>query len=117
MVVLEDLNVLGMMQNRRLSKAISDVGFYELRRQTEYKADWNGVKVVIAGRFYPSSKTCSECGAVKSVLKLSERMYVCSECGTVIDRDRNAALNLAALGEGQNMVGLPVELGCGNAPL
>jgi len=117
MVVLEDLNVSGMMQNHHLSKAISDVGFYELRRQTEYKADWNGVKVLIADRFYPSSKTCSECGAVKSVLKLSERIYVCSECGVIIDRDLNAAMNLAALAEGQNMAGLPVELGCNSAPL
>ena len=110
MVVLEDLNVSGMMQNRHLSKAISDIGFYELRRQTEYKAGWNGVEVLVADRFYPSSKTCSECGAVKSVLRLSERMYVCSECGAIIDRDKNAALNLAALGEGQSMAGLPVEL-------
>jgi len=110
-VVLEDLNVSGMMQNRHLSKAISDVGFYELRRQTKYKASWNGVKVVIADRFYPSSKICSECGAVKPLLKLSERKYVCEECGTVIDRDLNAAMNLAALAEPQNMRGLPVELG------
>jgi putative transposase len=117
MVVLEDLNVSGMMQNRYLSKAISDVGLYELRRQTEYKAGWNGIKVLIADRFYPSSKMCSECGAVKSVLKLSERIYICSECGTIIDRDLNSARNLAALGEGQNMAGLPAELGCSEAPL
>ena len=109
-VVLEDLNVSGMLQNRRLSKAISDVGFAELRRQIEYKAAWHGVEVVIADRFYPSSKKCSECGAVKPLLKLSERKYVCEACGAVIDRDLNAALNLAALAEPQNMRGLPVEL-------
>ena len=109
-VVLEDLNVSGMLQNRRLSKAISDVGFSELRRQIEYKAGWNGVEVLIADRFYPSSKTCSECGFVKSELKLSERTYVCEECGAVIDRDLNAAKNLAALAEGGNTARLPVEL-------
>jgi len=116
-VVLEDLNVSGMLQNRHLSKAVSDVGFYELRRQTEYKARWYGVEVVIADRFYPSSKTCAACGAVKSVLKLSERKYVCEACGAIVDRDLNAALNLAALAEPQNMRGLPVELGCSKAPL
>lgn len=109
-VVLEDLNVSGMLQNRRLSKAISDVGFYELRRQIEYKAGWNGAKVEIADRFYPSSKTCAECGAVKPLLKLSERTFVCEACGAIVDRDLNAALNLAALAEPQNMRGLPVEL-------
>jgi len=96
-VVLENLNVKGMVKNRHLSKAISDASFGELRRQLEYKCTWNGVELKFADRFYPSSKTCSECGNVKPLLKLSERTYVCESCGIVIDRDLNAAQNLAAL--------------------
>jgi putative transposase len=96
-VVIEDLNIKGMVKNRSLSKAISDASFAELRRQIEYKSSWHGVRVVIADRWYPSSKTCSACGNVKPVLSLSERTYVCEVCGVVIDRDQNAALNLAAL--------------------
>lgn len=96
-IVLENLNVKGMMQNRHLSKALSDVSFSELRRQLEYKAQWHGIKVIVADRFYPSSKTCSECGSVKPLLKLSERQYVCESCGAIMDRDLNAALNLASL--------------------
>ena len=96
-VVLEDLNVSGMMQNHKLAKAVGDASFSELRRQIEYKAGWNGVDVVVADRFYPSSKTCSACGAKKPLLKLSERTFVCEECGAVVDRDLNAARNLAAL--------------------
>lgn len=97
-IVLENLNVKGMMQNRHLSKAISDASFYELRRQVEYKSKWYGEKVLIADRFYPSSKTCSECGSVKPLLKLSERMFVCESCGAIMDRDFNASVNLASLG-------------------
>lgn len=96
-IVLENLNVNGMLQNRKLSKAISDASFSELRRQIEYKANWYGEKVLIADRFYPSSKTCSECGSVKPLLKLSERTFVCEVCGAVMDRDFNASLNLASL--------------------
>jgi len=96
-IVLENLNVKGMVRNRHLSKAISDASFSELRRQIEYKAKWYGEKVVIADRFYPSSKTCSECGNVKPLLKLSERTFVCEVCGAVMDRDFNASLNLALL--------------------
>ena len=96
-IVLENLNVSGMLQNRKLSKAISDASFSELRRQVEYKAKWYGEKVIIADRFYPSSKTCSECGSVKPLLKLSERTFVCEVCGAVMDRDFNASLNLASL--------------------
>jgi putative transposase len=96
-IVLENLNVNGMLQNRKLSKAISDASFSELRQQVEYKAKWYGEKVVIADRFYPSSKTCSECGSVKPLLKLSERTFVCEQCGAVMDRDFNASLNLASL--------------------
>jgi len=97
MVVLEDLNVAGMLKNRHLSKAIADASFAELRRQLEYKSHWYGVGLVVADRFYPSSKTCSECGSVKPLLKLSERTFVCEKCGTIIDRDLNAARNLASL--------------------
>lgn len=96
-VVLEDLNVAGMLQNRHLSKVIADASFAELRRQLEYKCAWYGVGLVVADRFYPSSKTCSSCGVKKPLLKLSERMFVCESCGVVIDRDFNASLNLAGL--------------------
>jgi putative transposase len=96
-VVIEDLNVLGMEQNHHLAKALSDVGMGELRRQIEYKAKWHGVKVVVADRWYPSSKMCSECGATNQVLTLSDRTYVCPACGCILDRDLNAARNLAFL--------------------
>lgn len=93
-IVLEDLNVIGMMKNRHLSKAIGQQGFAEFRRQIAYKSDWNGIETVYADRFYPSSKTCSVCGYIKPDLKLSDRTYVCSACGAVLDRDFNAAVNL-----------------------
>ena len=96
-VAIEDLNVKGMLQNGHLSKAVSDAGMYEVRRQIEYKAKWNGVEVVTASRWYPSSKTCSACGSVKPLLSLSERTFYCEECGATFDRDYNAAMNLAAL--------------------
>ncbi len=94
-VVMEDLNVTGMMKNRHLSRAISEQCFAEFIRQMQYKCEWNGIEFIRADRFYPSSKTCSECGAIKRDLKLSERKYVCGECGAVIDRDYNAAVNLS----------------------
>ena len=93
-IVLEDLNVRGMMSNRHLAKAVQEQGFYEFRRQIEYKATWKGLRVVIADRFYPSSKTCIACGHVKKNLHLSERIYHCENCGNVIDRDLQAAINL-----------------------
>ena len=96
-VVVEDLNVTGMLANRKLARHIADAGFAEIRRQLAYKTTWNGGRLLIADRWYPSSKTCSGCGAVKTKLALSEREYECEACGLVIDRDRNAALNLAAL--------------------
>jgi putative transposase len=118
MVVMENLNVKGMMKNGRLSKALSDVALGELRRQVEYKAKWSGVEFVLADRWFPSSKTCSNCGNKKDVLKLSERIYRCAACGTVIDRDYNAAVNLASLAFSQsepaNGGGLPGELACNN---
>ena len=94
-IVLEDLNVSGMMKNRHLSKSISDSKLYEFRRQIEYKAELYGIEVVIADRFYPSSKTCHVCGHVKKDLKLSDRTYRCECCGNITDRDINASINLA----------------------
>jgi len=96
-IVIEDLNVSGMMRNRRLARAIADVGFYEFRRQLEYKCWWYGSHLAIASRTYPSSKLCSECGHRKKELSLSEREYHCEECGLRIDRDLNAALNLVTV--------------------
>jgi putative transposase len=78
---------------------VADASFAEFRRQIEYKTAWRGGAVVVADRWFASSKTCSGCGAVKAKLLLSERTYVCTACGMVADRDRNAALNLAAYGE------------------
>jgi len=96
-VLVEDLNVTGMLANRRLARHIADAGFAEIRRQLAYKTTWNGGRLLVADRWYPSSKTCSACGAVRTKLALSEREYTCEACGLTIDRDRNAALNLAAL--------------------
>ncbi len=94
-VTVEDLNAAGMVRNRRLARAVSDAAFGELRRQLEYKCSWYGTDLVIADRWYPSSKTCSGCGTVKADLSLSERTYSCTVCGLVLDRDVNAAINLA----------------------
>lgn len=96
-VVAEDLHAAGMLTNRRLARRIADAGFGELRRQLEYKTVWNGGRLIVADRWYPSSKTCSDRGAVKAKLPLSERNYECEACGLALDRDLNAALNLAAL--------------------
>ncbi|GHB14666.1 transposase [Streptomyces tendae] len=96
-VVVEDLNVAGMLRNRRLARRIADAGFGEIRRQITYKGQRNAARTVVANRWYPSSKTCSGCGAVKAKLPLHARTYECDACGLVIDRDDNAALNLAAL--------------------
>ena len=97
-ICMEDLNVKGMMKNRHLSKAIGQQCFTEFRRQIEYKALWNNISIIIADRFYPSSKLCSCCGNIKSDLKLSNRIYKC-ECGNVMDRDYQASLNLKRYGE------------------
>ncbi|MEV6926117.1 IS607 family element RNA-guided endonuclease TnpB [Dactylosporangium sp. NPDC051485] len=96
-VVVEDLNVAGMLRNRRLARRVADAGFGEIRRQLAYKTVWHGGRLMVADRWYPSSKTCSGCGAVKTKLTLAERMYECTACGLVLDRDVNAARNLAAL--------------------
>lgn len=96
-VVLENLNVSGMMKNHRLAQSISDVGMYEFRRQLQYKANWYGCKLHFADRFFPSSKTCSSCGTVAAKLSLSQRTFHCATCGFEIDRDLNAAINLSNL--------------------
>ena len=96
-VVIEDLHVAGMVKNHRLARHVADAGFGEIRRQLTYKTAWHGGTLIVADRWFASSKTCSECGAVKAKLALSERQYVCEECGTVLDRDVNAAVNLARL--------------------
>jgi IS605 OrfB family transposase len=96
-VVVEQLNVAGMVRNHRLARALSDAGVAELRRQLGYKTTWYGSRLVVADRFYPSSKTCSACGWVKAKLTLAERSFICEACGLRIDRDLNAACNLANL--------------------
>ncbi|MEO6081986.1 MAG: IS607 family element RNA-guided endonuclease TnpB, partial [Umezawaea sp.] len=96
-VVIENLNVAGLLKNRRLARHIAGVGMGELRRQIEYKTGWACGAVHVADRWYPSSKTCSGCGTVKTKLGLSERVFRCDECPLVLDRDLNAARNLARL--------------------
>ena len=97
-VCIEDLNVAGMVKNRRLAKAVSDAAFGEFRRQLEYKTARSGAALRVIDRWYPSSKTCSACGAVKAKLSLSERVYRCDACGLSIDRDLNAAINIKVAG-------------------
>ncbi|MEA5541138.1 transposase [Limnoraphis robusta Tam1] len=97
-VVIEDLNISGMMANHKLAKAIGDLGLHEARRQLQYKCERYGTKLVIADRFFPSSQLCSNCGN-KQAMSLSERVYNCKNCGTQIDRDWNASLNLERYSE------------------
>ncbi len=94
----EDLNVTGMLANRRLARAVADQGFYSARRMLGYKTTWNGGQLITADRWYPSSKTCSGCGWRKPSLTLKERVFCCQACGLVLDRDVNAAINLLSLG-------------------
>ncbi|MEG4486357.1 RNA-guided endonuclease TnpB family protein [Microcoleus sp. D2_18a_B4] len=94
-VVMEDLNVSGMMANHKLAASIADMGFYEFRRQLTYKCELYGSKLVVVDRWFPSSKICSNCGIKKETLFLSERVFDCSDCGFVIERDLNAAINLS----------------------
>ena len=96
-IVVEDLNVRGMLRNRHLSRHIADAGWSEFRRMLAYKTIWYGSRLLVAPRFFASSKTCSICGAVKEHLALSERIYYCDACGAVLDRDLNAARNLENL--------------------
>lgn len=113
LVGVENLNVKGMMANDKLARSISDVGFYEFRRQVEYKAALSGGVVVVIDRWFPSSKTCNHCGCYRESLPLSVREWTCAECGAVHDRDVNAALNLqrVALASGS----CPDSKACGEA--
>jgi putative transposase len=97
-VCLEDLNVKGMMKNHKLARAISDIGFYEIRRQLEYKVPLYGGEVKIISRWEPSTKRCSNCGSVKDTIALSERVFDCPKCGFSLDRDLNAARNIMTVG-------------------
>lgn len=103
-VVLEDLNVSGMMKNKHLSEAIQEQKFYEFRRQISYKSQKQSIPVVFVNRFFPSSKTCSCCGFKNKSLKLSDRMYNCPVCQISIDRDYNASINL--VNEGLRLLSL-----------
>jgi putative transposase len=96
-VVIEDLNVSGMLANRKLAASIADMSFFELRRQVTYKCQLYGSKLVVVDRWFPSSKTCSNCGTKKETLTLDERVFECDRCGLVIDRDLNAAINLSKI--------------------
>ena len=96
-VVMEDLNVKGMMKNKHLSKAIQEQGFYEFIRQMKYKCEFNEIQFIQADRYFPSSKMCSCCGKIKHDLKLKDRIYKC-DCGNIIDRDLNASINLSNYG-------------------
>ena len=103
-ICIEDLNVKGMMSNHKLAKSIQDISLYEFRRQLEYKCRWYGRDLVIIDRFYPSSKICHNCGHIYKDLKLSEREWICPNCGKLIDRDYNASLNI--LDEGLKQINL-----------
>ena len=96
-IVVEDLNVAGMGRNRCLSRRVADAAFGEIRRQLSYKTRRHGTRLIVADRWFPSSKTCSRCGAVKAKLPLSVRVFECDTCGLVLDRDANAGHNLVAL--------------------
>lgn len=98
-VVMESLNTCGMLKNRKLSKAIQKQTFYKFKKQMEYKCAWNGIKFILADRFFPSSKICSNCGDIKDKLSLSERIFRCNKCGYKIDRDLNASINLMNYGK------------------
>jgi putative transposase len=97
-IVVEDLNVKGMLKNEYLSKSISDSGFGKFLNYLEYKADWYGRTLIVVDRFYPSSKLCNVCGYKHKQLKLSDRYWSCPECGTYHDRDVNASINLYKVG-------------------
>jgi len=105
MIVVEDLGVSNMIKNHYLAKSIQNAMFGEIYRQLKYKCEWNGIRFVTADRFYPSSKICSKCGHVKEDLTLQDRTYVCSHCGSVIDRDLNASINLMHYGKTQLVTG------------
>lgn len=94
-IVIEDLNIKGMLKNKHLSKAIAEQSFYKFTNILKYKCEWNNIELIKADRFYPSSKLCSHCGNIKKDLRLKNRIYKCNFCNLVIDRDFNASINLA----------------------
>ena len=108
-ICVEDLAVKNMVQNRRLARAIADSGWSELVRQLAYKATWYGRTLQVVGRFFPSSKRCSECGHILDALPLSVRQWICPACGVVHDRDINAACNVLAEGRSVSACGAPVS--------
>jgi putative transposase len=113
-LVIEDLNVSGMLKNRKLSQAVADVSFSEFSRQLKYKCDWYGKNLITIGMFEPSSKMCSVCGTINKTLALADREWLCASCGVVHDRDFNAAKNIKQIGlekySGEGIPGGPVEL-------
>ena len=118
-ITIEDLNITGMLKNKHLAKSVQQQNFYRFRELLTYKAEQAGIKLIIADRFYPSSKLCSNCGSVKQTLKLTERTYICSNCGLEIDRDLNASLNLChystVSSTGINVCGVPHQTGVATA--
>ena len=98
-ITIEDLNVKGMMKNKHISKSVQQQCLYEVARQLQYKCSWNGIELRQVSRWYPSSKTCHECGYINKELKWYHRTYRCPICGYVEDRDYNASLNLRDMNE------------------
>jgi putative transposase len=107
-ICIEDLNTKGMLRNRKLSKAVADAGFGEIKTQLEYKAKWYGKEIIKISRWFPSSKTCSGCNSIKQNLKLSDRQYKCSQCALDLDRDLNASINI--LVQGLNLMNIDFKL-------
>lgn len=105
MIAIEDLNVAGMTKNHNLARAISDASFSEFRRQLEYKSDWYGRELIVVDRFFPSSKTCHECGSYQEKMPLNIREWTCPDCRTIHDRDVNAAKNILAAGTAVTVCG------------
>jgi putative transposase len=115
-VVIEDLNVSGMLKNHKLASAIADCGFFEFKRQLLYKCDWYGSTLIVVDRFYPSSQICSSCGN-RQKMPLKERVYNCPNCKTSIDRDLNASINLANFGSTASFAETCKNKACGEAKL
>lgn len=112
-IVMEDLNVRGMLKNRKLAKSVADVSFFEFVRQITYKAEWHDRQLIQVDRWYPSSKTCNSCGFVNQDLTLSDRNWACPSCKKMLDRDRNAAMNILQEGQRLNTVGTTEVKACG----
>lgn len=111
-IYIEDLNIKGMLSNHHLAKSIQELSWYEFIRMLEYKAKWYGRSIIKIDRFYPSSKTCNNCGYIKQDLTLKDRNWICPKCHTEVDRDYNAALNI--LKQGRNCLVKPTELSGNN---